>query len=152
MIRPLTTGDIPEVMILAAEMHAEGVYSAFPLNLDRVEHILNALIPHPDVYTSGAFKNGALIGAILGEVIEDLWVDVQVAVDHAFYVSAAHRGSPGGVKLIRGFEMWASQMGADIIRPVVYAGVNNDVVGDIMLRMGYDAAGAVYKREARPCA
>jgi GNAT superfamily N-acetyltransferase len=152
MIRPLSIHDIPAMMPLAHEMHRNGVYAGYELDEGQTEHILQALIEHPDVFTMGAFKGDELIGAMLGEIVRDLWVKVTIAIDHIFYIGEEHRGSADGVKLIRLFEQWALQKGADVVRPVVYAGIDNEKVGTMIERMGYAVAGGVYKKELGPCA
>lgn len=152
MLRPLILADLDRLMELAAEMHAEGVYADYPLNVGQTRHILTALIESPTAFTMGATSDGELIGAYIGEVVGDLWVDAKIGVDHAFYVAASHRGGAAGIRLIRSFEQWAAQQGADVIRPVVYAGIDNEGVSQIMLRLGYEQAGTVFKREAASCA
>jgi GNAT superfamily N-acetyltransferase len=148
MIRPLTSSDLPQLLELAREMHRTGVYATYRMDEARVSFILTRLIEVPDAFTMGYEKAGQLIGAFLGEVVQDLWVDVKIGVDHAFYVRAEDRGSRAGVALLRAFEKWASENGADVLRPVVYAGIDNRSVGDILTRMGYEAAGTVHKKEA----
>lgn len=143
------------LMALARQMHAEGVYAGFPLNEGRTLYIMEQLIGHPEseVYAHGWFdKHDQLVGFMAGEIIQDLWVDVRVATDHAFYIRPSARGGRGAVSLIRGFEEWAVEAGADVVRLVVYAGVNNDAAGRLLTRMGYADAGGVYKKDGAACA
>jgi len=152
MLRPLTPADLDALMALAAELHAAGVYADFPLYTEQARYILSELIANPDTFTMCAVKGDELIGAYIGEVVPDLWVKVRVAVDHAFYVAEAHRGGTAGIRLLQAFEQWAAQQGADVIRPVVYAGVDNENVSNMMTRLGYANAGTVFKRSAGQCA
>lgn len=149
MLRQLTTDDMPQLLELAREMHKSGVYSAYPIDEDRIAYILTAIIEEPSALTVGYEVDGTLAGAFAGEVIQDLWVDVMVAVDHAFYVREKYRGSRAGIVLLKEYERWAKDMGADVLRPVVYAGVDNDAVSSILSRMGYETAGAIHKKEVR---
>jgi GNAT superfamily N-acetyltransferase len=149
MLRQLTTDDMPQLLELAREMHKNGVYAAYPIDEDRIAYILTAIIEEPSALTVGYEVDGVLAGAFAGEVIQDLWVDVMVAVDHAFYVREAHRGSRAGIVLLKEYERWAKDMGADVLRPVVYAGVDNDAVSSILSRMGYETAGTIHKKEVR---
>jgi len=139
--------DYGHMMQLARQMHAEGVHRDFPLNEERTAYIMQYLIGEDDVYTKGWFdKHDQLVGFMAGEIIEDLWVDMKIATDHAFYIRPSARGGRGAVAMIRGFEEWAWERGADVVRPVVYAGVNNDRAGQLLLRMGYEDAGGIYKK------
>jgi|AntAceMinimDraft_6_1070360.scaffolds.fasta_scaffold01557_9 GNAT superfamily N-acetyltransferase len=148
MIRDLRPADLPQLLELAREMHRTGVYAAYPMDEARVEFILTRLIEVPEVLSIGYATKGELVGAFVGEVVQDLWIDVQVAVDHAFYVREADRGSRAGVMLLRAFEKWAHENAADVLRPVVYAGVDNQTVSNVLQRMGYETAGTVHKKEA----
>lgn len=149
MLRPLTEQDLPALLEIAREMHQSGVYAEYPMDEGRVTHILRAVITAPEALSVGYEIGGVLVGALAAEVVQDLWVDVMVAVDHAFYVRAAYRGSRAGVALLREYERWASVMGADVMRPVVYAGVDNAGVEHILSRMGYEQAGTIHKKGVR---
>lgn len=148
MIRALTHDDLPQLLELAREMHRTGVYAAYPMDEARVAFILTRLIKVPEALSIGYEIKGELVGAFVGEIVQDLWIDVQVAVDHAFYVREADRGSRAGIMLLRTFEKWAHENGADVLRPVVYAGVDNQTVSNVLQRMGYESAGTVHKKEA----
>lgn len=148
MIRDLNHDDLPQLLELAREMHRTGVYAAYPMDEARVAFILTRLIEVPEALSIGYEVNGELVGAFVGEIVQDLWIDVQVAVDHAFYVREADRGSRAGIMLLRAFENWAHENGADVLRPVVYAGVDNQTVSNVLQRMGYESAGTVHKKEA----
>jgi hypothetical protein len=148
MLRDLSLDDMPQLLKLAREMHRTGVYAAYPMGEARVAFILTRLIEVPEALSIGYEVDGELVGAFVGEIVQDLWIDVQVAVDHAFYVRAADRGSRAGIMLLRAFENGANKNGADVLRPVVYAGVDNQTVSNVLQRMGYENAGTVHKKEA----
>lgn len=148
MIRDLTHDDLPQLLELAREMHRTGVYATYPMDEARVAFILTRLIEVPEALSIGYEIKGELVGAFFGEIVQDLWIDVQVAVDHAFYVREADRGSRSGIMLLRAFEKWAHENAADVLRPVVYAGVDNQTVSNVLQRMGYELAGTVHKKEA----
>ena len=148
MLRDLTSNDMPAILDLAREMHREGVYAAYPMDENRVAYIVQALIDEPRAFAKGYEIKGELVGAFLGEVIQDLWIDVMVGVDHSFFVRAADRGSRAGVVLLKAFEAWAVENGADVLRPVVYAGVDNGHASAILTRMGYSASGTVHSKRA----
>jgi GNAT superfamily N-acetyltransferase len=148
MLRDLTHDDLPQLLELAREMHRTGVYAAYPMDEARVAFILTRLIEVPEALSIGYEIRNELVGAFVGEIVQDLWIDVQIAVDHAFYVREADRGSRAGVMLLRAFEKWAHENAADVLRPVVYAGVDNQSVSNVLQRMGYESAGTVHKKEA----
>lgn len=147
MLRDLTTADLPALLQLGREMHAEGVYAAYPMDEARVEFILNRLLPLPDVLTIGYEIRGELVGLFIGEVIQDLWVDVLVAVNQMVYVRRSARSSRAGYALLHAYSEWAEARGADAMSFSVYAGINNDAVGRALKELGYAAAGGTFKRE-----
>lgn len=148
MIKQLTRDDVPDLMSLAQEMHFDSVYSNYPLDLRRVAANMELLIDHEQTLSIGYEIGGKLAGAFFGQVTLDLWVDVMVANDIIFYVGIAYRSTRAGVVLIKAFEDWSNNKGADVIRPVVYAGVNNDVAGSVLSRLGYRGAGTIFLKEA----
>jgi GNAT superfamily N-acetyltransferase len=147
MLRDLTRDDMPALLELAREMHQAGVYSAYPMDEARVAYILTALIDAPEALTIGYQIKGDLAGAFLGEIIQDLWVDVRLAVNQMVYVRKASRSSKAGFSLIEAYTKWAEQRGADVMHFTVYAGINNDAVGRTLQRLGYAPSGGAYNKE-----
>ena len=143
----LTEDRAEETLEIGAEMHRLGVYKDWPLDRGQALHIIKALIMSPAAMTVGVeTEDGVLVGAMMGEVQRDIWVDVKVAVEYGVYVSEAYRGSAAGVRMIRHFEKWAETQGADVIRQSVYAGIDNEGAGAVFSRLGYETAGAIYKK------
>lgn len=147
MIRDLTHDDLPQLLELAREMHRTGVYAAYPMDEARVAYILEAVIAAPTSLTLGYEIKGELVGAFVGEVVQDLWVDAQVAVNQLLYVRAQSRSSRAGFCLLNAYTEWAAKQGADVLSFSVYAGINNDAVGRSLHKLGFSAAGGVYKKE-----
>jgi GNAT superfamily N-acetyltransferase len=143
----LTPDRAEEVFQIGAEMHRLGVYKDWPLDRGRSLFVIKALITDPKAMAIGVeTKDGVLIGAMLGEVQQDLWVNVRVAIEYGVYVIEAYRGTSAGIRMIQHFEKWAAQHGADVIRQGVYAGIDNEKTGAIFSRLGYENAGAIYKK------
>lgn len=143
----LHSREVPRLMELADGMHSEGVYADYPLNRERTFHNLRRAINHPHSCCLGAYSDEQLVGALIGEVTTDAWCDVAVAVDHVFYVDPEYRRGTLGVRLLKTFEAWAADNGADVIRPIVYAGINNGKVGKLLQAMRYEDAGGIYYKE-----
>jgi GNAT superfamily N-acetyltransferase len=143
----LTEDRAEEVFQIGAEMHRLGVYKDWPLDRGRSLFVIKALIADPKALTIGVeTEDGVLIGAMLGEVQRDIWVNVNVAVEYGVYVTQAYRGTKAGVLMVRHFEKWAAEHGADLIRQGVYAGIDNEKAGAFFSRLGYENAGAIYKK------
>lgn len=152
MLRTLTEADIPDLMDLAEKMHGESVYSHYRFYPGQTEYILRALVQKESCFSMGYERHGHIIGAFLGEVVPDLWCHVKVAQDVVFYVHPGFRGSSAGYRLIQAFEDWSRESGADVIRPVVYAGIDNQGASSVLERMGFAAAGTIHKKDVRECA
>lgn len=146
MIRDLTYDDLPQLLELAREMHRTGVYAAYPMDEARVAYVLTRLIEVPEALSIGYESKGELVGAFVGEVVQDLWVDVRVGVNQLLYVQQSRRSSGAGVKLIRHFENWAQNAGADRLAFSLYAGINDDRTARALIKLGYHQNGGGFNK------
>ena len=147
MIRNLVTTDVPRLLRIAELMHAESLYSMYPLNLERTKYILEELIPQYQVYTVGVEVDGVLVGVFLGEVTTDLWAEVHVARDIILYMVPEYRGGGHGVRLLKGFRKWAEPL-SDVVVISVFAGIDNEKMSGLLTRLGYSDAGSLHLRSA----
>ena len=146
---PLLPADMEALMRLARQMHTEGIYSPYPLHEDRTKFVLLDLINNPDILSAGVAIGGQIVGAIFAEVHEDVWTEVRVASDIAFFVDRAYRGSKAGLTLMLEFERWAYNCaGAQLLRPSVHVGIDNAKAGAFLRNMGYTPAGEIFMKEA----
>lgn len=153
-VKALRVVEMATLMGLAKSMHGESLFCSFPFDEERVFKLMHRFICHPAGCSIGVYDDDRLVGAAFGEVVEDFWCGVPIGTDHALYVEPGARQGRVGIKLLRAFEDWCFAHGAEIVRPVVFAGINNERAGMLFKALGYEQAGGIYMKfkEAGECA
>lgn len=111
MIRDATHVDIPTMLALGRQMHAESRYAAFPWNDAKVDALLRTLIDSDDGLALVAEKGGELIGGFLGAAFDHWCTDARQSSDFAMFVTPEHRGGMVGLRLLRRYAAWAAGRG-----------------------------------------
>lgn len=139
MIRLATLEDMPAILDLLLEFHAENGFA--PLNLDKVKLDVSNLIENLDLFV--AYIDEALVG-LLG--IEDnvlRYSDHHVLVDAYFFVGLKHRGGTIGLRLMQAATLEAERRGLPL-----YIRVSNPTRarrGRVSEIVGYFPAGYVVR-------
>ena len=150
-IKAMVPEDIERVMVVARSMYSEGVYQGYQLSEARTRMIMEELIVNDIVLTDGAYIDGVLGGVVVAEIITDLWADVNVVYDHAFYLMPEYRFGRVGLGLLKRLDEWAKANKADMTRISVYAGVDNARVASILDKIGYTRSGSLHVKEHTEC-
>ena len=142
----LTPSDFDEVCGILREAHAESKYRSRPYDDVRAHQVIRAFLHSPKVFARGLFKDGQLVGLMLGEVTDSCWWSRElVAASLLIYVLPQHRGT--GWLLLRSFLRWAKQSGAARANVGVTAGIKDALAGYIMNRVGLEASGIAFEKE-----
>jgi GNAT superfamily N-acetyltransferase len=141
MIRDLGKQDLGQVVDLLNVMHGESWLTKYDLNLGRASYILCALIEDPRSFTMGYIKDDTVVGILIGEVVQHLFLDLYTAEDHFFYIHPDHRGGMAAVRLINQFQIYAASRNANKVAIQVTAGINNERTGAFLERLGYSGVG-----------
>ena len=137
IVRPATEDDLPRLMGYAEEfLSYHPVTSLFPRDLDAVEVALRRMIHDPNsvllVHDRGA----------IGGFITPMWCSPGVLVATELFWWA--EGS--GLSLMRAFEDWARECGADIVQMLMIMGRRD--VSFVYDRAGYSPVELSYVRAA----
>lgn len=137
MVRYATADDVPQLAILAGHFLRESCYAdMFTLGEDGIRDALAGMVANGVVLV--AERNGVAVGLLAG-TMSAVWFapDTKVATELAWWVSPDVRGSsPAAVRLVREFEQWAGEQGADYV-------VMSDIVSlespaaSMLSRLGY---------------
>ncbi len=146
-VRDLTDGDMYDFAELAEGMHAESCYSKYTLDIERTIYIILAMADEDTAYVRGLYRRGKLVGALIGEVTQHPWVDMRLAVEHAFYISPECRGSKGAGILIDDFIAWARRKAADRVQVTAAAKEDNANVSRFLEGMGLRQYGYAHMME-----
>lgn len=145
-IRTADQADVAGVVALAQTMHAESpVYRVRPFDPRRVAVTFLGLLP-----AGGAFvaeSDGKIVGLLAGYLVEDFFGSAVIAGEHALYVLPEVRGGTAAVRLLGAFESWAKAHGAIGGFLGVTAGIDDERVAELYVRLGYRPAGAAFAKE-----
>jgi GNAT superfamily N-acetyltransferase len=142
-VRHATAADIPALLVLGAEMHAESRYRGTRYSEAKVRTLLADLIGGMGcvlVYERG----GEIVGYFAGSVMELYFSEDKFAFDYFLWVHPEHRGGFGGARLVSTFIAWAKSRGATFIDIGISTGVTTERTGALYERLGLGLAGALY--------
>lgn len=118
---------------LAASSYAELSYNANK-TVDFIEELLES-----NGFAVGIEKNGLLVGAMLGDVIEPWFSDSKVGIEHIIYVDPEHRSGRDVYRLIRAWVEWCKAQGCEQIRPQITSSIFK--VARLYEAMGFELSG-----------
>jgi GNAT superfamily N-acetyltransferase len=137
MIREARHDDIPALLTLAQEMHAESPrYSLLRFSADKVAGLFCCLIDSPDGLLLVADNGGEIAGGIAAMVTPHWFSDDLVSSDIGLFMLPRHRGGMTAVRLMRGYIEWAKFRGALQIQAGISTGVQVEESAALYRRMG----------------
>jgi len=144
MIRRAQKSDIPEIIRLSETMHMESRYRTLPYNGAKFADLIGKLIANSDGLVVVAEKDGQLIGAIAGMVVENYFADARIAYEFGLYVEPAQRGTLAGYRLAKSYVDWATEKGADQIDMGITTGITEERTGKMYERLGLKHVGIIF--------
>lgn len=145
-VRTADAGDVAGVVALARAMHAESpVYRVRPFDPHKTAATFLGALP-----AGGAFvaeSGGRIVGLMVGYLAEDFFGSAVIAGEYALYVLPEARGGTSAVRLLEAFEAWARRAGAVGGFLGVTAGIDDERVAALYMKLGYRPAGAAFAKE-----
>ena len=146
MIRDARIQDVPTIIQLAAEMHAESSYATLPYSPSRVKELAASLIHAPLGILVVAEDGHGVFGMMAGQVGGHFFCDVPVATEYALYVKPEKRGGLAGPKLLAQFVAEARKRGASRIVLGDTANIS-DKASRLYEKAGFKQFGRLYQRD-----
>lgn len=149
MIRPASFLDIPEIINLGDKYVEEEVkvvaHHSASWNAEQSAANLCASLIREDLFLWVAVDEGQIVG-FLWAGYQDLapWTPVRVASDILFYMVPEKRGTLLGMRLIKAYKQWAFEKGCAEVRMSIASGINEERVGRMYRRLGFETFGTVY--------
>lgn len=145
MIRPATLDDIPRIIELGRQFHAESPeFSSISFDVEKLTETLKACINGAGVvflYESAGTVRGGLAG-----VISEYWFSREkVALDLALFLEPEARTGMIALKLVLTFKSWARLMGATEVKMGITAGINVEGAAKLYASTGMDQCGFMFK-------
>lgn len=144
MIRQATREDIPHMIDLGAQMHAESRFSVLGYDREKVAALFSHLLD-TDQFIEVIERDGVLIGGFAGFVTEHWASKDLVSYDCGLFISPDHRGGGDAARLIKRFREWAVSRGAKMVTLGVNTGVHPERTARLMEAVGFEQIGYLYE-------
>ena len=133
MIRKAALSDVPEVVGFGAKFHAQA-QQPFPYEIEAVTGFVEGLVNSPvgAVFISGT---GMIGGVLTPAYCASSWI---MAVELFWWAEQ------GGVKLLKAFEDWAEEMGANEVRMTSLAALER--ADGLLKRLDYAPTEISYRK------
>ena len=148
LIRDFVSGDMPQIIKLGRQMHAESSYNGLDFDDDTVMELAEQWLSNSDVYFCRVAENNEkeIFGMYVGLISSYYFGKDLVANDLLLFVVPDKRGSIAAVKLIKEFEQWAKDKGAAEVRPALSTGVKVKETKQLYEALGYEAVGFTFNK------
>tara|TARA_R110000765_G_scaffold11742_3_gene37036 strand:+ start:1455 stop:1913 length:459 start_codon:yes stop_codon:yes gene_type:complete len=143
-IRTATPDDVFDILILAKEFSKEAP-SSHKWNKDKTEQFLVSSLSNTNMEIFVIDVGGEIEGALVG-LLSELYMSHTVqATELAWFVSKDYRGKPASIRLMKAFEKWAKESGANQVGMGDIEGISS--LENLYNRLGYERAETVYLKE-----
>lgn len=148
LIRTADELDIPDIIRLSREMHAEGPYSSIEFDEHKVGELGIAMShPHSNYWGAVAEDDGKVVGVIIGVCEELLFSRRTQTFDVIIYVSKDARGSTAGLRLINAYIDWAKSIDAVACNVVISGMYDNSKTYLLVQKLGFSPVGGLFKMQ-----
>tara|TARA_R110001606_G_scaffold99190_1_gene218968 strand:+ start:192 stop:650 length:459 start_codon:yes stop_codon:yes gene_type:complete len=143
-IRAATPDDVFDILILAKEFSKEAP-SSHKWNKDKTEQFLLSSFRNTNMEIFVIDVGGEIEGALVG-LLSELYMSHTVqATELAWFVSKDYRGKPASIRLMKAFEKWSKENGANQVGMGDIEGIAS--LENLYNRLGYERAETVYLKE-----
>ena len=136
--------DLIDVLLIAREFSKEAPLT-HKWDKDKTVEFLESALNSSNMEIFISESNGEVTGAIVGLFTHMFMSHKKVATELAWFVTKEARGKPSSIKLVKVFESWAKEMGADYTIMGDIKGISD--LGSLYERMNYEAAETAYIKE-----
>lgn len=148
--RKATLFDVPQLVALGRQMHAESRYADLPFDPGVLATTLSSMLSDQFVYVVD--RDGELLGGMLGCVVPSWFGPGAMAYDMGLFVAPDRRGGLAAMQLIAAFKAWAAAMDAVEVTCGVTTGVHEAATDKLYRRLDFAPSGTAYKWRPAPCA
>lgn len=146
VIRRATKDDVFDLLILARGFSKEAP-EMHKWDKDKTEALLNSVI-EADMCVAFVWEEGdEIVGGLIGAVQPLFMSHTIVAAELAWFVDKDARGKSGSIKLVKSFEAWAEEKGADYVTMADIQGIAN--LNKLYERLGYKLTETAYSKRIK---
>lgn len=145
--RRAVPGDLPQIMSLAREMHAETSFSTLSFSDSKAATEVMSCIMNPNTFVCVAEDQGQVVGMIAAYLSQPYFSDDLVVYDHIWFVGKAGRGSLVGSRMLKHVAEWGRLCGAKAVFVTLGSDVSQERVGKLVEKLGYRRLGGYYRKD-----
>jgi hypothetical protein len=143
-IREATIEDAFDVMVLSQQFTKEGP-GYFKFNKDKVSSFFSKAISDPSMVIFLSEDNDGVNGFIAGCYTDHPYNDIKAAVELGWFVTKEKRDGTSAMRLVRSFERWSKDIGAEWTAMSDIVGVQD--LSKLYERAGYHAVERTFMKE-----
>lgn len=141
-VRRATAADGPALVALGRAMAAESPrYCRTNFDEAKCLQTFHALLEAPVGIVLVAEDHTGLVGMMAGFALENFFGRAINASELVLYVTPALRGSRVALRLVKAFEQWAGEMGAETVEVGVSTEVHVERTVEFYQRLGFEPTG-----------
>ena len=145
--RPFNLDDLPAMVELGRQMHAESNYSHLDYDPAKLDLMAATWLANPEIYFADiAICENKIFAMYVGFISEYYFGKDLVANDCLLFVDKSKRGGVAAIRLIKRFQQWAFDKGASEVRPATSTGVQTEDTKKLYEALGYDTVGYVFRK------
>ena len=142
-----TAADLPEIVRLAKEMHAETSFRTLSFDEAKSAAEIMSCMTNPTNFVCVAEDKGRLVGLVSVYLTTPYFSNDRVVYDHIWYVSKEARGSLVGSRLLKYVSQWSELQEAKAVFLTLGSDINADRVGKLAELHGYHLLGGFYRKD-----
>lgn len=146
VIRKANQADVFDLLVLARGFSREAP-AMHKWDKDKTEQLLTTVINSPSCVVYVWEENEEVVGGLVG-LLQPLFMShTLVAAELAWFVDESVRGKRGALRLVKAFEGWAKENGADYVTMADIEGIAN--LGPLYKRLGYEKTETSYSKRVK---
>lgn len=146
-VRAATQDDIQWIVALGADMQQESPrFSQLGYDRKKVASLLQTLIDANDGLVLVVDTPSGVVGMLMGFVAEQFFSNAVTAQELVVYVAPEHRGGTAAMRMVKTFEAWAFDHGAQEIVLGVSTEVDASRTAGLYQRLGYQPSGHLLRK------
>jgi L-amino acid N-acyltransferase YncA len=142
-----TAADLPEIVRLAKEMHAETSFRTLSFDEAKSAAEIMSCMTNPTNFVCVAEDKGRLVGIVGVYLASPYFSNDRVVYDHMWYVSKEARGSLVGSRLLKYVSQWSEVQEAKAIFLTLGSDTHTDRTGKLAELHGYHLLGGFYRKD-----
>jgi len=140
-----TAADVENIYTLGKEMHSESEFAEMDWDPEKVRGWLHGNVKNPDRLVLCAYDESKLVGMYVAGISQFYFGRSTLSQDFLWYVDKDYRGTRAGIKLLKMYIAWAKSRKVNRIQAGVSTGITMDRTGDLLVKMGFEKIGGLYK-------